>query len=98
MVVSIGTVVGGGGAEAAPVKPAVAATPQLDWETCGDLQCSTLEVPKDYAHPGNGTIKLAVTRKVHTKLPYRGIMLTNPGGPGGSGTYLPILSDYVPGS
>lgn len=95
LVVPLAGVVGGSGATAAPAAPAAPAA-GLSWSNCGDLQCSTLEVPRDYANPGSGSITLQLTRKKHTRSPYRGLMLANPGGPGGSGTYLPVLSDYVP--
>jgi len=76
----------------------------VDWTECSDpelaysgLECGTLEVPLDYADPAGATIKLALTRKLHTAI-YKGVLLTNPGGPGGSGLTLPGLSDYVPGN
>lgn len=76
----------------APNIPAAAIT----WEACGDLQCGSLEVPLDYSDPAAGTVTLALTRRVHTAKPYRGILLGNPGGPGASGTFIPVLADYVP--
>lgn len=85
-----------------PVTAAQAVTVPLGtWKACGSMQCSTLTVPLDYSHPENGkTVKLAVTRLVADPLagPYAGMMLTNPGGPGGSGTWMPGLRDFVPGS
>lgn len=73
------------------------------WKTCTDaelqyyeLQCGTLEVPLDRADPTGSKIRLALTRKVHTAA-YKGVLLINPGGPGGSGLTMPVLSDYVPG-
>lgn len=85
-----------------PVAAAQAVTvPLTPWKSCGGMQCSTLTVPLDYAHPENGkTVKLAVTRIVANPLAgeYAGMMLTNPGGPGGSGTWMPGLRDYVPGT
>ncbi len=97
LVISVSTVVGGGGAQAVPQAPTLASIGSLSWSPCGGLQCADLVVPRDYKNPGAGSITLQLTRKVHTRSPYRGIMLTNPGGPGGSGTYLPVLADYVPG-
>jgi pimeloyl-ACP methyl ester carboxylesterase len=84
----------------------VAAEPivsSVAWKTCTDpelqyyeLQCGTLEVPLDRADPTGSKVRLALTRKVHTAA-YRGVLLINPGGPGGSGLTMPVLSDYVPG-
>lgn len=87
----------------APVARAAQATttPLAPWKACGGMQCSTLMVPLDYSHPYNGKkVALAVTRIPASSLagPYAGMMLTNPGGPGGSGTWMPALRDYVPGT
>jgi len=88
-------------AQPTPTAAQAVTVPLGTWKACGGLQCSTLTVPLDYAHPENGkTVKLPVTRLVADPLAgsYAGIMLTNPGGPGGSGTWMPGLRDYVPGS
>ncbi len=85
--------------------PAVAAAaPPVIWTVCADaelayyqLQCGTLQVPLDHANPTGPMIRLALTRKVHTAA-YQGVLLVNPGGPGGSGLTLPGLSDDVPGN
>ena len=59
----------------------------LAWTDCkGGFECSTVQVPLDYAHPGSATIGIAVSRKVATDPARRiGSVLTNPGGPGASG-------------
>ncbi len=82
---------------------AAAATAGIVWSVCADpelayygLQCGTLEVPLDRASPDGATVRLALTRKLHTAS-YQGVMLTNPGGPGGSGLTLPAIGGYVPG-
>lgn len=98
----VGLLVNQGGAAASEERNAAPAfTPTFSaWKTCGQLQCSTLTVPLDYAHPDNGkTVKLAVTRLAADPLAgaYAGIMVGNPGGPGGAGTWLPQLRSYVPG-
>jgi pimeloyl-ACP methyl ester carboxylesterase len=50
------------------------------------FQCTTLTVPLDYARPDGATIKLAMNRLPATDKADRiGALLTNPGGPGGSG-------------
>lgn len=52
----------------------------------GTFQCATLTVPLDYANPAGRSIVLAVIRARATDSAYRiGSLITNPGGPGGSG-------------
>ena len=57
-----------------------------------------LSVPLDYAHPSGRHIKIAVSRVRHTssKADYQGVILVNPGGPGGPGLSMATLGDYVP--
>ncbi|SNX64653.1 alpha/beta hydrolase family protein [Streptomyces sp. TLI_55] len=68
------------------------------------MQCGTVTVPLDYAHPGGKQIKLTVSRVRAThkdphnskrKVPRQGSLVYNPGGPGGSGMYFPLMG-YVP--
>lgn len=56
----------------------------VDWSSCGDLECATVTVPLDWSDPGGDTIDIAVNRHAATggRL---GSLLINPGGPGGSG-------------
>ncbi|MFJ8472647.1 alpha/beta hydrolase [Kitasatospora sp. NPDC094011] len=81
--------------------PAVAAEPdhrgggRLNWSTCQGSsdprqQCAELSVPLDYNDPDGPQITLAVSR-IATAEPglRRGVLLTIPGGPGGSGLGLP---------
>lgn len=76
---------------------AVASTPDtLRWGPCPEktaapgLQCSTLEVPLDYRHPDGRQIEIAISRLASEKpAERRGVLLTNPGGPGGSGISFP---------
>ncbi|HEY7011943.1 MAG TPA: alpha/beta hydrolase [Streptosporangiaceae bacterium] len=84
------------GSAAAPVTssgPAVAGA-KLSWHACNNqgaqLRCATLKVPLDYAHPGGRKITLALSEVPATAPPSKrqGIMLVNPGGPGGSGLNL----------
>jgi pimeloyl-ACP methyl ester carboxylesterase len=60
---------------------------QLDWSDCKrSFQCARLTVPVNYADPTGHTITLAVIRAQATDPAHRiGSLLTNPGGPGGSG-------------
>ncbi|MFD0445197.1 alpha/beta hydrolase [Streptomyces indonesiensis] len=56
------------------------------------LQCSTLEVPLDYRDPDGQQIEIAISR-LASKNPSkrRGVLLTNPGGPGITGLGYPAV-------
>ncbi|PZS37843.1 MAG: proteinase [Pseudonocardiales bacterium] len=62
-------------------------TQTLTWSGCAKIfQCASLTVPLDYANPAGPTIRLAVIRAKATDPARRiGSLITNPGGPGGSG-------------
>jgi pimeloyl-ACP methyl ester carboxylesterase len=78
---------------------------ELVWTRCADpdlrearARCAMLEVPLDYDDPSGPQIHLAISRIRHT-VPdeeYQGVMLVNPGGPGGSGLWFALLGQYVP--
>ncbi|MFD0746044.1 alpha/beta hydrolase [Phytohabitans flavus] len=76
-----------------------AATPStLQWEPCpadsgsSTLECTTVEVPLDYRDPEGRRIDIAISRLASKKPSQRrGVLLTNPGGPGGSGLDYPSL-------
>jgi pimeloyl-ACP methyl ester carboxylesterase len=77
----------------------------IRWGRCKDeflrdagARCGMLTVPLDHADPAGATIRLAVSRVRHQARTYRGVMFTNPGGPGGSGTYLAGIGQLVPGN
>jgi pimeloyl-ACP methyl ester carboxylesterase len=58
------------------------------WANCqGGFQCATVKMPLDYAKPGSdGDLKLSVIRlPAKNKSQRIGSLVTNPGGPGGSG-------------
>jgi len=83
-------------ATATPATPGSASRTTVSWTPCtGDLEgleCGMVSVPLDYHQPRGKKIKLALTRKAHT-VPadqYQGILLMNPGGPGGSGLGAPF--------
>jgi pimeloyl-ACP methyl ester carboxylesterase len=61
----------------------------VTWKRCPDArdsQCARLTVPMDTVHPGRETVSLALLRAPATKPKQRlGVLLVNPGGPGGSG-------------
>ncbi|HEY3017087.1 MAG TPA: alpha/beta hydrolase [Nocardioides sp.] len=77
--------------------------PPIEWGRCADeslrqagARCGRLVVPLDHARPDGPTISLAVSLIRHTSDTYRGVMFTNPGGPGGSGLWMARLGAYVP--
>jgi pimeloyl-ACP methyl ester carboxylesterase len=63
----------------------------LAWRACPSvapgLQCASLQVPLSYARPGGRKITLALSRMPATAPARRrqGVLLVNPGGPGGPG-------------
>lgn len=69
---------------------------ELAWGACTfkadvPVQCAQLTVPRDWAAPEAGKdLKVSVSRVAATgaKDKYQGVVLTNPGGPGGQGTGL----------
>jgi pimeloyl-ACP methyl ester carboxylesterase len=78
------------GPASAPVAPAAS----LSWHPCAGqhqaMQCSSLQVPLDYSNPGGRKITLALSRVPATapQSQRQGVLLVNPGGPGGSGLSL----------
>ncbi|MFC9430372.1 alpha/beta hydrolase [Streptomyces sp. NPDC056987] len=76
-----------------------AATPDtVRWGPCPEdvaaprLECSTLEVPLDYRDPDGRQIEIAISRLASEKpAQRRGVLLTNPGGPGGTGLDYPAV-------
>jgi pimeloyl-ACP methyl ester carboxylesterase len=65
---------------------------KLSWGTCtgkdapkDPYECATLTVPADYRNADGDTIKIALVRLPASEGKAKGIVLTNPGGPGGSG-------------
>jgi pimeloyl-ACP methyl ester carboxylesterase len=85
--------------------------PRIHWRPCRpaddpDLaalhaQCGRLVVPLDYDHPRARKISLAVSRVRHrsSAADFQGIMLTNPGGPGGAGLWMSLIGSgpAIPG-
>jgi len=66
-------------------SPATGTAP-AGWTPCrGGLECTTLEVPADWADPDGPTISIAAARRPATSGTARGVVLANPGGPGASG-------------
>lgn len=77
----------------------------IGWGTCDSqrlkdagAKCAKVSVPLDWSKPSGTKIKIAISRIKHTvpASQYQGVMLVNPGGPGGSGLGLSVLGQYVP--
>lgn len=76
-----------------------AATGQLMWHSCppspqglpdAGMECSTINVPLNYRQPQGKQITVAISRiKAADPSKRRGVLFTNPGGPGGAGLDLP---------
>ena len=76
----VGSVSRTGGTVPGPFEPA-----PLEWQECGGKECATLVVPRDHASPDGPTIEVAVARIRAVVEPRIGMLILNPGGPGGSG-------------
>lgn len=77
---------------------ASAAPGPIRWGACPadaaapGLECATLDVPLDYRRPDGPAIQVAISRlKAPDPAKRRGVLLTNPGGPGGPGLKLPAV-------
>jgi len=82
------------GSPSAAVPGASSVDSRLSWHPCTAqgtaLQCASLQVPLDYRHPDGRKITLALSR-VPATAPVskrQGVLLVNPGGPGGPGLSL----------
>jgi pimeloyl-ACP methyl ester carboxylesterase len=81
---------------AATARPSAGGAPAaaLAWRSCPQvaqkLQCASLKVPLNYRRPGGRQITLALSRIPATAPASRrqGVLLVNPGGPGGAGRSL----------
>lgn len=93
------------------VAAARAASEGIDFGPCAEeqelppsVECGTLRVPLDYTRPDGEQIRLTVSRSRATgedpatgrAVPRQGSLVNNPGGPGVSGMYFPMLG-VVPG-
>jgi len=80
-----------GGTLPEPFEPAL-----LEWQECGGQECATLLVPMDHASPDGPTIEVAVARIRAVVEPRIGVLVLNPGGPGGSGIeMLEWMGDWL---
>ncbi|MFH9399647.1 alpha/beta hydrolase [Streptomyces sp. NPDC017638] len=68
--------------------------------TPAGVRCGTVSVPLDYAHPDGTQIRLTVSQARATqkdphnskrRIPRQGSLVFNPGGPGASGMYFPLI-------
>ncbi|QEU95585.1 alpha/beta hydrolase [Streptomyces kanamyceticus] len=98
------------GAAAAPQDSPRGPRETVNWGACSadqkelneaGAQCAKVAVPLDYSDPGGRTIDIAISR-IKAKSPgqRRGILLSNPGGPGGNGlattlSLRPTLKDVA---
>ena len=74
--------------------PTGSASSSLSWHSCtaqqAPMQCASLQVPLDYSRPDGRKITLALSEVPATAPASKrqGVLLVNPGGPGGSGLSL----------
>ncbi|SDF41622.1 alpha/beta hydrolase fold [Lentzea fradiae] len=84
---------------AAHAAPEASGTGGLEWRLCSEVanrwspddaetECAMVTVPVDYANPRGRTMDIAINR-LKASGTRRGVVLLNPGGPGGSGMGLP---------
>src|ERR1700704_993875 len=98
-VVSLTLFAAPGGAQTAALQFGACAPPPDGVPDAGQ-QCATLHLPLDYADPNGRKIEVAVSRvRAANPASRRGVLLLNPGGPGGSGLDLPrLLAALLPQS
>lgn len=65
--------------------------PQDEWEKeFAGLDCATIVVPMNYRKPSAGNLSIAISRRKAADPAHRqGVLLLNPGGPGGPGLTMP---------
>ncbi|SEG62461.1 alpha/beta hydrolase fold [Thermomonospora echinospora] len=86
---------GAGLLAAVPAGAAVTAAPTVTWGKCevsgpndpmNKAECAQVAVPLDHRRPNGRKISIAISRvKATDRRNYQGVLLINPGGPGGSG-------------
>ncbi|MFE3492741.1 alpha/beta hydrolase [Streptomyces sp. NPDC059175] len=81
------------GAPPATAKSSAPRAAAPKWTSCATkaypkLECSSVRVPLDHRQPKGKQITLALSRVRHTTKAFQGVLLVNPGGPGGSGLRL----------
>ncbi|GAA1544151.1 alpha/beta hydrolase [Actinomadura kijaniata] len=89
--VSGGTAVAAAATTGGRAASAVSAVTGVKWGECagslkGQAECAQVQVPLDHRKPNGRKISIAVSRvKATDRKNYQGVLLVNPGGPGGSG-------------
>jgi pimeloyl-ACP methyl ester carboxylesterase len=84
----------GGASYAAGSAAIVPAQSRLNWQSCGSslagLECTSIQVPLNYADPGGRKITIALSMVPATApaSQQQGVLLVNPGGPGEPGRSL----------
>ncbi|NUT96098.1 MAG: alpha/beta fold hydrolase [Saccharothrix sp.] len=94
LVTTLATAVVPSFATADPLAPYT--SQQLAWKQCSQnvpsLECADVVVPLDYSRPDADRISVRISRlKALDQARRRGILVLNPGGPGGSGIGMPIF-------
>ncbi|GAA3879535.1 alpha/beta hydrolase [Saccharothrix violaceirubra] len=80
----------------APAHAAGFGIQQLVWAPCTDipdpgaLECATFDVPRDWNRPDDGKRFTISVSRLKPKGPGKGVLFTNPGGPGDLGRELPL--------
>jgi len=81
-----------------PPTPKALLTQRLSWSEClpgkgfTQLQCAIMVAPADWKHPTGTKIKVAVSRVLSgDRASRRGVLFTNPGGPGAGGLAMPLF-------
>ncbi|MGV9688847.1 alpha/beta hydrolase [Streptomyces sp. NPDC003444] len=71
---------------------------RCDAQTPANFECATIKVPLDYGRPDGGKLDVAISRtKATSAKDRRGVLLLNPGGPGGIGLDMPLyLASELP--
>ncbi|WP_336881482.1 alpha/beta fold hydrolase [Rhodococcus globerulus] len=107
LAVGVTAVISGGVAPTAAAEPAPSG--DLRWESCpaeyeldpASDQCASVTVPRNYAEPDAGTIDVLVTRhRAEDPGSRKGVLFTNPGGPGGDAIgsnrmFVDVLPDAI---
>ena len=97
---AIGALAGTAAAKPSESEKPPGAPGAISWSSCPDsdpveedrlkgLECGSLTVPLDYAHPDGEKITLALSRARHTAKKFQGVVLLNRGGPGAHGRDMP---------
>jgi pimeloyl-ACP methyl ester carboxylesterase len=67
-------------------------TGSLVWQECGNVECTTLDVPLEWGRPSGERIRLSLARRPADGRRI-GVLLANPGGPGAAGVELVRAAD-----